>query len=371
MEDRIIFITNKCPPYRLPVFNELSKKLNIKFVFTHENKIINELRANYVLLKGIGFKKFKIHPEIIKIIKKEKPTKVVLLPPDPLHLIDNLILYKFCKKNNISYSLLVGRWEYKNIPLKQKLTEPIYKKILKRADKLIAYGTKSEEWLLKRGVKKSKIIKAYNINPEVYKNFSIKKKKLSEFKNKKVILYVGRLIKRKGIDYLIKAFSKVKDKNTLLVLVGGGDFYQLGAKSEEAKLKKLVQDLGIEKKVIFTGEVSPKRTQKYYQSADLFVLPSITLDVGEAWGHVVEEAMSFGLPVIATDAVGSAYDLIENGKNGFVVKEKNISELKKAIKKIISNKKLREKMGKESLKIIKQDKFSFESILEKWVKALS
>jgi len=368
---KILFITNKCPPYRLPVFNELSKKLNIKFVFTHENKIIKELRANYTLLKGIGFKKFKIHPGIIKIIKKEKPTKVVLLPPDPLHLIDNLILYQYCKRNKTPYAIPVGRWEYKNVPLKQKLTEPFYKPILKNAEKLIVYGSKSEEWAINRKIPKSKIVKAYNINPEIYKNFKEKKKKLLELKNKKVVLYAGRLIKRKGIDYLIKAFSKVKDKEAVLVLVGGGDFYKLGAKSEEAKLKKLVRSLGIEKKVIFTGEVPSEKTSQYYQSADLFVLPSITLDVGEAWGHVVEEAMSFGLPVITTDAVGAAYDLVKEGKNGFVVKENNISELKEAIKKIVSNKRLREKMGKESLKIIKQKKFSFDEIINNWVKALS
>ena len=265
---------------------------------------------------------------------------------------------------------MVGRWEYKNIPLKQKLTEPIYKKILKKADKLVVYGTKSEEWLFDRGIEKSKIIKAYNINPEIYSNFKEKKKKLPELRNKKVILYVGRLIKRKGVDYLIKAFSKVKDKEAVLVLVGGGDFYKLGAKSEEAKLKELVKKLNLEDQVIFTGELSHQKTKEYYKSADIFVCPSITMDVGEAWGHVVEEAMSFGLPVITTDAVGAAYDLIEEGKNGFIVPEKDSENLEIKLEILLKDRVLRENMGKESFEIISSKKFSEKEILKNWVKAL-
>lgn len=367
---KILFIANKCPSYRIPLFNELSKRLNVKFIFTHEKKKIKDLNINYISLKGIGYKKFKINLELIKILKKEKPKKVVLLPPDPLHLIDNLILYLYVKMNNINYSILVGRWEYKEKPLKQKLTEKIHNFILRGADSCIAYGTKTEEWLLKNGVERKRIIKAYNINPHIYKNLNEKRKKTTEFKGKKIILYVGRLIKRKGVDYLIKAFKEIKDKNTILVLVGGGDFYKLGAKSEEFGLKKLIKKLDLENKVILTGQISYDETKKYYRSADIFVCPSITTKVGEAWGHVVEEAMSFGKPIITTDAVGAAYDLIENEKNGFIVPEKNSKELKKVIEKILNNKKLKEKMGKESLRIIKQKKFRFEEILKKWEKGL-
>lgn len=370
MKNKILFITNKAPPYRIPLFNKLSKRLNIKFVFTHENNKIKGLNAKYVLVKGVGKGKFKIHFELKKILEKEKPNKVVMLSPDPLHVIDNLIIYRHCKRNKIPFSIMVGRWEYKNTPLKQKITEPFYKPILRNANKLIVYGTKSEEWLLNRGVLKSKIIKAYNINPEIYKNFNVKRKKLPEFKNKKILLYVGRLIKRKGIDYLIKAFSKIKDKDAILVIAGGGDFYHLGAKSEEYKLKELVKELNLEKKVIFTGSISSEETKQYYNSAYIFICPSITLDVGEGWGHVIEESMSFGLPVITTDAVGAAYDLIKNGKNGFIIPERNSEELKNKIEKILKDKKLEIKMGKESLRIIKQKKFSFEEIIKKWEEVL-
>ena len=370
MKNKILYITNQAPHYRIPVFNELAKKLDIKFVFTHENKKIDGLDANYILMKGFGKGKYKIHFELNKILEKEKPLKVVMLPPDPLHLIDNLILYRWCKKNKVPYVMTVGRWEYKNTSLKQRLTEPFFLKILKKAEYCFTYGTKSEEWLINRKIPKDKIIKTYNINPEIYKNFNEKKNKLHELENKKVILFVGRLIERKGIDYLIKAFSEIKDKNVVLVIGGGGDFYKLGAKSEESKLKNLVKKLDLKDRVIFAGSISPEETKKYYKSADIFVCPSITLSVSEAWGHVVEEAMSFGLPVITTDAVGASYDLIEEGKNGFIAKERSSEELKNAMEEILNNKKLMNNMGKKSKEIITSEKFSFDSIIKNWEKGL-
>lgn len=367
---KILFIANKVPNYRVPLFNELSKKIDLTFLLTHEEKKIKGLNVKYKLLSGVGKGKFKIHFSILKELKKEKYPHVVLLPPDPLHLIDNLLTYFYLKKNKIPFTFYVGRWEYKNKPLKQKLTEGIHRKMLRNTKSCVCYGSLSKDWLLSLGVKEKDIFISYNINPEIYKNFKERRKKLPEFKNKKVVLYVGRLIKRKGVDYLIKSFSEIKDKDALLVIIGGGDFYKLGAKSEEAKLKRLVKNLGIEKRVMFTGALSPKETKEYYKSADIFVCPSITLDVGEAWGHVIEESMSFGLPVVATGAVGAAYDLIEEGKNGFIIPERNSEELKKTIQKLLKDKKLRDNMGNESKRIIQQDKFSFESIVDKWIGGL-
>lgn len=370
MKNKILFVTNKAPHYRIPLYNELAKKLNIKFILTHESGRVNGLEADYENVSGIGKGKFKIHFALTKILKKEKPDRVVFLPPDPLHLFDDLILHRYCKKNKIPYTLPVGRWEYKSKPLKQRATEQSYIKILKGADKLVVYGTKSEEWLIVRGVDKKKIVKAYNINPDIYGNFHYKPKGKFKWGDKKFILFVGRLLKVKGIDYLIKAFSEFKQKNYSLTLVGGGDFYKLGAKSEEHRLKELVKKLNLNEKIIFSGALKPEETKDYYSHASLFVLPSITYGFGEAWGHVIEEAMSFGLPVVATDAVGAAYDLIEDGKNGFIVPEKDSEKLKGAIEKVLNNEKLRAQMGAESLKVIKQKKFSFEEIVKKWMEGL-
>jgi len=356
MRKKVIYITNKAPHYRIALWNSLAKDLDIKFLFTHEKGKIKNLKAKHEHAKGFGIGKYKIHFSLIFKALKERPDKVVLLPPDPLHLIDNLLCFFALRIKKCPFSFFVERWEYKNKPLKQKICEPIYRKLLRKANSIIVCGTKSREWVLKQGVKKEKVFLSLDINPSISKNLSIRKRKPLKMRDKKIVLYIGRLIRRKGIDYLIRSFRNlsIKIENALLIIVGGGDFYQLGARSEEFKLKQLVKKLNLQSKVVFTGPLPYYKIKKYYRMADVFVCPSVTTNIGEPWGFVIEEAMSFGLPIIATDAVGSAYDLIENGKNGFVIPEKNIRELTKAIKKILEKESLRKKMGKESKKRIAQ-----------------
>ena len=83
-------------------------------------------------------------------------------------------------------------------------------------------------------------------------------------------------------------------------------------------------------------------------------MPSITYGMGDPWVFIVNEAMYFGKPVIATDAVGAAYDMIEEGENGFMVPEKDADALYKAMRKILSDPELEKKMGQESKRIIEE-----------------
>jgi len=370
----IIFIMSKCPHYRIPLYNRLSNQLNIKFIFTLEKGKITALKAPHLIYRSrIGYKKYRINFGLKKILEKEKPKKVVLFQPDPLQTIDNWYLARYLKKKRIPYYLHVGRWEFKKRNIKFLLTDFLNFKLIKNAKKLFAYGTKTKEWLIKRvKVDPKKIVVVYNLNPYIYRNLELKTrtKKSKKLEKKIKILYVGRLIKRKGARYLIEAFSKLKEKNAILTIVGGGDFYQLGARSEEFKLKQLVKELGLGKRVLFTGHLPPNKTRNHYKTAEIFVCSSITEKIGEPWGHVIEEAMSFGLPIITTNAVGAAYDLIKDGRNGIIVQERDTDALKEALERLIENKELRKKMGKESLKILKEEKFKFEKITEKWIREL-
>ena len=107
-----------------------------------------------------------------------------------------------------------------------------------------------------------------------------------------------------------------------------------------------------------------------YDLADIFVLPSTFRDHdADCWGLVLNEAMALGKPVISTDATGSAHDLIEDGINGYMVQQKNSEELYQALNKILSDKKLKERMGKESKKIIEKN-FTYEKMAKGFVDAV-
>jgi glycosyltransferase involved in cell wall biosynthesis len=151
--------------------------------------------------------------------------------------------------------------------------------------------------------------------------------------DKTIVLYAGYLTKRKGVYELLEAIYRVQKKcpDVLLVMCGDGP--------EEAALRKLIQEKGIENIVHMVGEVEPERMNKWMQASDLFVLASHT----EGMPNVVMEAMACGLPVVAT-AVGGLPGAIGKCDGAILVQPENVNELEEAIVKVISDNQLREHM---------------------------
>lgn len=127
-------------------------------------------------------------------------------------------------------------------------------------------------------------------------------------------LYVGRLDPEKGLDILLRAFERVPGK---LVLVGSG--------AQESRLQSLASD-----RVRFAGPVGRDALVPLYAEADVFVLPSLS----EPWGMVLNEAAAAGLPLVATEGVGAAHDLIEDGVNGFRVPGGDEQALAEAMRRL-------------------------------------
>ncbi len=156
-----------------------------------------------------------------------------------------------------------------------------------------------------------------------------------------VVLFVGRLIPKKQPLLLLEAFRRVReDRPCSLLVVGSGEL-------EEAMRRK-IRDEQIPD-VYFAGFMGQTDLPRAYASADILVLPSIR---HETWGMVVAEAMNFGLPIIASDKVGSAADLVRNGVNGYVVSALDPSELTSRLDELVSDSELRKGFGQQSLEIV-------------------
>jgi glycosyltransferase involved in cell wall biosynthesis len=146
------------------------------------------------------------------------------------------------------------------------------------------------------------------------------------------VLYMGRLYSLKGIQYLIKAFQNLKKEHKLLKLViaGTGDF--------EAYLRKIAQGT---KDIIFIGYVGSMMIKKLlYENCLMVVVPSIY----ETFPMVVLEAMVCGKPIVASN-VGGIPSMVKHGKNGFLVKPKDVRGLEIFISKLCADPNLRSKMG--------------------------
>ncbi|MCK4820291.1 glycosyltransferase family 4 protein, partial [bacterium] len=122
------------------------------------------------------------------------------------------------------------------------------------------------------------------------------------------------------------------------------------------KLKQKTRKMGLEDRFKFLGQVDKNRLVEIYQDADIFVFPSYH----EGLPAVVLEAMSCGLPVIATDVRGNR-DLISAGENGILVPPRSPGKIAEAITTLIEDEKLKEKLGKNARKTI-EDKYTWDAV---------
>ncbi len=167
-------------------------------------------------------------------------------------------------------------------------------------------------------------------------------------KDKQIILSVSNLVKRKGHDQIIKTLPLVLKKvpNLVYIIVGGG--------AEEQPLKKIVDDMCLKEKVIFAGVVPNKDIADYFNACDLFILASRTnLEdfAVEGFGIVYIEASALGKPVIGGKSGGTS-DAVFDKITGFLVDPDDPKELVKKIVLLLTDRELRERMGKKGKEIV-------------------
>jgi glycosyltransferase involved in cell wall biosynthesis len=174
-----------------------------------------------------------------------------------------------------------------------------------------------------------------------------------------LILFVGRLVERKGVEYLMRAFAEVvREVPSELVIVGKGP--------EDVRLHQLTEKLNLVPKVLFKGWVSRDELEKLYHQCNVFVLPAIIDSKGdtEGLGVVLLEAMSYGKPVIASN-LGGITDIVKDRDTGLLVNEKDPYGLSESIKAVLANPALADSLGKRGYEHV-QKHFSWEKIMSQW-----
>ena len=214
------------------------------------------------------------------------------------------------------------------------------------ADLIIVNSDYNKNTLSNFILNKKKIIRIYN-------PINIDQQKLNKNKQN-IILYVGRIVKEKGLITLIKAFKNISNKKFRLIIVGDGIFLK--------NLKLFIKSEGLEKKITLTGWIN--NPKKFYLKSKILVLPSLF----EAFGNVLIEGMSHNLICIASKNSGGPDEILANEKYGFLFKKNNHHDLKNKIeysikKKSLTNNKI--KLAKKNL-----HKYSKVRNLNKYYKLL-
>lgn len=171
-----------------------------------------------------------------------------------------------------------------------------------------------------------------------------------KLEDKKVVLFVAQDIDshNKGLHFLLRAMDKINTilSNVLLIIVGNG---------------KLMHDNALDNYLHFSFVESTEKLRIIYNASDVFVIPSID----EAFGQTCLEAMMCGLPVVGFDS-GGIPDMIENGKNGYLIEKGNVDELSESIIKLLDNDNKMAEMGNISVEIA-HHKFSSDRQAQKYI----
>jgi glycosyltransferase involved in cell wall biosynthesis len=232
------------------------------------------------------------------------------------------------------------------------------KQVLKEADKIVAVSNATKNYVLSLGADPEKTEVLHNgVDVNRFKPLTGMKdemrKKLGISKDANVVITVRRLVYKNGIDTLIESAKVAVQKNPRLV------FLAVGKGPDLIQIQEKIRQLGIEKNFKLTGFISDEKLPLYYNAADVFVLPSKS---GEGLPLVALEAMSCGLPVVATNVGGISEVMIED--YGRLVPPDNLASLAEAILEFSHRDFFALKKG---LRAIVEEKYSWDRNVEKLV----
>jgi glycosyltransferase involved in cell wall biosynthesis len=331
---KVVFFSNIPAPYFVEFLNELGKLCTVHAVFeraraSDRNSSWNDINAKnftYAILNGINIgTEQAISLSAIKEIDRN---------PDAVFVLGNMmtptgiVLNIYLRIRKIPFILQSEG----GIPKSGKgLKEKFKKWIIKGADFCFSGMKYKNDYFAFYGVSRdnvwhypfSSIHEKQVCDISYHDNRRIELKKTLNICERIVFLYVGQFIHRKGIDILLNAYGLVENDSTGLYLIGG---------QENSEYEDIVRRKSI-KKVHFLPFMKTEDILNYYRASDCFVMATRE----DTWGLVVNEALLCGLPVITTKACVAGNELIEDGKNGFLVDSENVEALANAMKQFINS----------------------------------
>lgn len=317
----------------------IDKRVKIKYLYDGGpnketfQKAVKEKKIINILTEGL---------KALEILTKKKVLIIdAIISSDAEYFIStryefNKLLSKFGNKNTIK---IAEEHHYHN---NNKKYIDILTKKYKNIDYLFAL-TRTLEEDYKKFLKNNKHTKIVLI-PNMLYEIPNKESKLTE----KNIITVSRLDAGKRNDDIIRAFSKIDNKEWKLYIIGDG--------KEMNNLSTLIKELKLENRVFLEGYKTKEEIEEYMLKSSLFLMASLT----EGLPMVLLEAMSYGVPCIAYETASGTNDIISDNINGYIIKGRNETEYINKINDVIENKDLRKKLGENAKETAK--KFSKEEV---------
>lgn len=329
---KVLIVFNHPAPYKVRLFNELSKNFELHVIFERQSasdrnkSFYFENDYNFIFHKIRGLKLGRENILSNGIKKHLKNNKYDLIVMNGYSTLAEMSAIKYLKKHKMTYSFYINGGIIKS--KESKLRKHIKTKYISGANFYFSPDEVSNEYLIYYGANKDKILNyPYStiFESEILESepnkIELRKNKNISFE--KMFVSSGQLIKRKNYFSLVKEWKNYPE-NYGLFLLGDGE--------EKDRIVKYIQENNM-KNVILPGFLNRKEMFEYIKMSDVFLFPSKE----DIYGHVINESLSQGVPVISTMHVNSSVKLIKNGTNGFLLEELNGEKLKEAIEYCLSN----------------------------------
>ena len=346
--------------------NELCKKYDVEIISTYSMKkepaynVDRKIKIKYLINDAPNRNEFKDAIKkfsLVKIIKEGFKAFKILIQKRKLMIAQIKELDSdFVLSTRVEYAEMLSKYAkpgvttitQEHVHNDSKKYVSRVKKAFRSLDYLVVLGPGSydnySKWLEEN--KKIKIVEI----PNILDNIPEDKSKLNGFN----LVSTGRMHPVKGFDDLLKVFKIVHDKipSARLNLVGDGDEY--------SKLKNMATEIGVSEYVNMPGMVSIEKVKKYMLNSDIYVMTSLS----ECFPMVLLEASSCGLPLVAFDVPVGPKAIISDGKNGYLVKNRDIEMMANRIIELLNNRDMMKKMSHYSVENSKQ--YLAENIMKKW-----
>ena len=348
---RVTVVSPEPTPYRSPLFDRIAQEpgLELTVVYAahsvasrtwsvvphHEHVFLRGLRLP--LARRVVRHDYPVTPGIARALRRSRPD-VLVVSGWSTYAAQAAIAW--ARARAVPYLLLVESHDLgPRAGWRRRVKRAVVPGLLRHAASVLVVGSAARESVVGNGISPDRVrVFANTIDVPAWSERARRLQGEEREADEVVVLSAARLVPEKGLDLLVRAVARSGDERLRLVVAGAGP--------ETDRLARLAEELNVH--LTIRGDLAEEDLAHAYADADVFAL----LSRHEPWGVVVNEAAASGLPLVLSDTVGAAHDLLRNGENGFLVADGDIEEAATALKRLAADPELRRRFGQRSRELV-------------------
>jgi glycosyltransferase involved in cell wall biosynthesis len=372
---RVAVVSPEPTPYRSPLFDLVAARpeVDLTVIYAAATVARRTWRVAHhhpaVFLKGVrlpGLRRifrhdYPVTPGIRSVLRNTGPQVVVV---SGWSTFASQAAVGWCRAKGVPYLVLVESHDLgPRAGWRRAVKGAVVPRLLRRAAGVLVVGSLARRSVVERGANPDDVrLFANTVDISAWEERAARlaerrpalRERIGAGPDDVVVLSAGRLVPEKGLDTLVRGVAAAGGARLALLIAGSGP--------QREALERLAAGLSVRLQLL--GDLHEERLAEAYVAADVFAL----LSSHEPWGVVVNEAAASGLPLVLSDRVGAAYDLLRDGENGFLVTAGDVRAAAGALQQLAGDPALRARAGARSRELVRG--WGYERSVEEFVEAV-